>query len=82
MVTRGKGSLKEEWYSICSMHHEYDENCDMCNCGKWINVEEQKREHDLFETDPAEWKKIHGHDKLEFFDFKTGVKLDPFPNLR
>jgi hypothetical protein len=82
MATRGEGPLKEEWYSICSMHHERDENCDMCNCGKWINVEEQKKEHELFERNPEEWRRIHARDRLEFFDFKTGEKLNPFPNLR
>jgi len=82
MVSRGEGSFKEEWYSICSWHQEPDENCNMCNCGRWINVEEHEREHGLFEKDPAEWRRIHAHDKLEFFDFKTGAKLNPFPNLR
>jgi hypothetical protein len=82
MKSRGEGLLREEWYSICSVHHDYNEDCNMCNCGNWINVEKQKEEGELFDRDPDEWRRIHSHDKLEFFDFKTGEKANPFPNLR
>lgn len=81
-MTRGEGSNKEEWYSICSWHSEYDEKCDLCNCGEWRNVEELRKSQELFEKDPEEWQHIHAHDKLEFEDFKTGERLNPFPNLR
>ena len=38
MRTRGKFIFKERWYSICSMHQEYDETCHMCRTGTWNNV--------------------------------------------
>jgi len=38
MRTRGKFIRKERWYSLCSMHQEYNEDCDMCKSGTWNNV--------------------------------------------
>ena len=38
MRTKGKYFWKKEWYSICSLHMEYQENCPLCNKGQWINV--------------------------------------------
>ena len=40
MRTRGKFIRKEVWYSICSIHGEYDEDCHMCKTGEWNNVVE------------------------------------------
>ena len=37
MIKRGKFIFKETWYSICSMHQEYNDNCNMCNKGSWYN---------------------------------------------
>jgi hypothetical protein len=42
MKTRRKGLKKQEWHSICSIHTEYNENCKMCNTGRWINVWKMK----------------------------------------
>ena len=38
MRTRGKFVRKERWYSICSIHQEYNKDCPMCNSGTWNNV--------------------------------------------
>ena len=38
MRTRGKFIRKEIWYSICSIHGVYDEDCHMCRTGHWNNV--------------------------------------------
>lgn len=38
MRTRRKGLKKEIWFSICSRHGDYQENCPLCNKGQWINV--------------------------------------------
>lgn len=80
-MTRGEGSNKEEWYSICSWHQEFNKDCDMCNCGKWVNVEQHEKDSEIWERNPNEWRHLHRNDKLEFEDFKTGERLNPFPNL-
>jgi len=38
MRTRGKFIWKERWYSICSIHGRYHEDCFMCRTGTWENV--------------------------------------------
>lgn len=40
---RAKGIIglffwKQRWFSICSMHHQYKEDCGACNAGHWTNV--------------------------------------------
>lgn len=37
---RSKGHFlnKQHWYSICSRHQEYDEQCKLCNIGSWHNI--------------------------------------------
>lgn len=35
---KGKWIWKEKWYSICSIHMNYDKNCSMCTTGSWHNV--------------------------------------------
>ncbi len=38
--TRIKGKLfwKKRWYSICSTHADYQEDCPRCNVGGWHNM--------------------------------------------
>ena len=38
LPTKGKYFWKKEWYSICSIHHQHNEKCEMCNTGNWHNV--------------------------------------------
>lgn len=38
MRSRGHLFWKQEWYSICSMHHDYKEDCHICNAGTWENI--------------------------------------------
>lgn len=35
-----KGILfwKKRWFSICSIHMEYNEDCPRCNKGSWVNL--------------------------------------------
>jgi len=47
MRTRGKGLKKEIWFSICSRHAIYDENCNMCNTGSWVFIFWQWQIHKL-----------------------------------
>ena len=35
---RGKGLRKQKWYSICSMHGDFNKDCHICNTGMWHNV--------------------------------------------
>jgi|AntAceMinimDraft_16_1070373.scaffolds.fasta_scaffold16553_3 hypothetical protein len=35
---KGKFFWKKRWYSICSIHYEYNKECPMCNAGTWSNV--------------------------------------------
>lgn len=35
---RGKFLKREEWYSICSKHRDYREDCHLCIIGSWHNV--------------------------------------------
>ena len=38
MRTKGKFLNKKQWYSFCSKHHDYDENCKICNIGSQHNI--------------------------------------------
>jgi hypothetical protein len=50
MKNRTKGFLfwKKRYYSICSRHQIYDENCDICNKGFWINIWKSKLDNFIF----------------------------------
>jgi len=53
-MTRGKFWWKEEWYSFCSRHQEYDKDCDICQHGTWENVWKQKWKQKIFRI----WGKV------------------------
>lgn len=55
MKTSGKGIKKEEWYSICSVHHEYTEGCSMCKIGNWNNVYKTKISSIFYSIFPKLW---------------------------
>lgn len=38
MKTKGKYFWKKGWYSICSMHRDENDDCQMCQTGRWVNV--------------------------------------------
>lgn len=38
MKTRYKWIFKEGWFSFCSTHFEYDNECELCQCGYWRNL--------------------------------------------
>ena len=35
---RGKGLKKQRWYSICSIHGNFNKDCHICNTGMWHNM--------------------------------------------
>lgn len=34
-LTRRKYGLKQKWHSICSQHAVHDQECDLCDLGRW-----------------------------------------------
>lgn len=46
-----------EWYSVCSRHRFTDENCPICRHGAWVNKEQNRKERELYEADPDEWRR-------------------------
>ena len=56
MRTRGKGLKKEVWFSICSAHMEYDENCPRCATGTWNNVIKHKISSLIYDIFPSLWR--------------------------
>jgi hypothetical protein len=56
MRTRGKGLKKEVWYSICSAHRDYKEDCSACNTGSWYKVWKVKVESIIYWISPRFWR--------------------------
>lgn len=48
---------KWEWYSICSTHREYQEDCGRCNAGRWISKGETEFNNWLWTYSPSIWRK-------------------------
>jgi hypothetical protein len=58
MRTRGKDIKKEIWFSICSKHVIHDENCDMCNIGRWQNAIKYKFNSIIYDLFPLLWHRL------------------------
>jgi len=56
MKTRGKYFKREEWYSICSAHREFHEDCPTCNTGSWQNVWITKLKALVYFVSPGLWR--------------------------
>jgi len=81
------------WFSICSIHREYDKDCNCCKCGKWVFMPKYYLTHFLLSfplsivTYPI-WHLYRNRKsqkikwKNSFTNKETGEKLNPFPNLR
>ncbi len=54
--SRGRGLFRQEWYSICSRHGRYNESCDNCTTGLWINVWRQRLGHEVYKRYPNLWR--------------------------
>jgi hypothetical protein len=54
--SRGRGILKQEWYSICSMHIEHDKTCAMCNTGTYYNIYRVKCSQIIYDNFPNLWR--------------------------
>lgn len=53
--TKGHLFWKEHWYSFCSGHQKYDEDCKICNIGSWCNVWNIKFNAVVFKFFPSLW---------------------------
>lgn len=53
--TKDKWLNKKEWISFCSIHQEYQKDCDICNTGMWINVYWNKFDKLMWSLFPKLW---------------------------
>ena len=65
MRTRGKGLKREIWFSICSTHHNYKDDCDRCNTGEWKSAYADKVETLMYNISPILWQGIYKPNKTE-----------------
>ena len=56
LKSRGRWLFRQEFYSICSMHFESQDDCNMCNAGSWKNVYAVKLSHILYKVSPSLWR--------------------------
>ena len=54
--SRGKGLLRQEWFSVCSQHRAPVEDCARCEQGEWKYIAWLEIEHGLFKLSPRLWK--------------------------
>ena len=78
MRSKGKLFWRSEWYSICSMHYEYNKDCRACNAGSWENVILTKISSFVFDHFPNLW--IIWANRKYFNKHKKLIK-SWFPNL-
>ena len=57
--SRYKGLKKQLWFSLCSQHSVYDENCSMCNHGSWRNAFYHKIENIIYNISSKLWMWIY-----------------------
>lgn len=76
MDTRPKPpEFKGQWYSICSMHSKYNEECGNCNCGRWISDSDHEFSQWLWKYSEDIWRKWANRKPDEFLE-------SIFPNLK
>lgn len=59
MRTRGKWFNKQIWFSFCSVHFHYQEQCNMCNAGIWRNYLGYKIDNLMYRIFPKIWHKLN-----------------------
>jgi len=45
------------WYSICSRHMKFNQECGLCNTGHWVNDELHELSSWLYRENPKLWRK-------------------------
>ena len=53
---RGYLFWQERWFSFCSAHYEYRNNCPMCTAGSWKNVWAYKIERLIDDVKKSKFK--------------------------
>ncbi len=82
-----KKRFLHRWFSICSAHHEHNDDCTVCDTGSWVFMPTYWLEHMLWKLSPKLWMWWSNRGdtkkpfKEKFRSRKTGEKVDPFPNL-
>lgn len=54
--TKGRFLWRSTWYSICSAHREYKEDCPRCNVGGWSNDIQYRLGAIVFKKAPGVWR--------------------------
>lgn len=62
-MKKSKYKFLYRWYSICSHHYQYDENCDICNIGSWMFIPGLFLSKILYKISPKFWQSIHNTKK-------------------
>lgn len=78
LKTRYWGPFRQDWYSICSKHQSYAENCYLCEVGQWRNRWGRKFGNLVYQISPRLWRwwaNRKSSKSRKFFE-KT------FPNLK
>lgn len=65
MVDKGKYFYKERWFSMCSVHQQYNKECPTCNIGTWENVWRTNIEKLVFIISPKLYKWLLKFKKVE-----------------
>jgi hypothetical protein len=68
LKTKGYFIFKKEWYSICSIHKEYNNKCSNCKTGRWINIYSHIVSSLVYDISPSLWKKIHKNETIKFYN--------------
>lgn len=78
MRSKGWGPFTYDWYSICSAHRDYRDDCPRCNAGLWYNRYWRVVDHQLYVRWPVCWRLVHNlpWSRTRRFIRKT------FPNAR
>ena len=64
MKDKGFFIFKKRWYSMCSAHQEYQQDCTLCNVGSWKNILIGKIESIINKISPFLYKKIQSYKKI------------------
>jgi hypothetical protein len=82
MRSRYWGPFRQEWYSLCSGHFEYDPDCDCCNAGQWINVWWIHIDGFLYKYFGSLWFWLHNNSFARHYGSSWKFLKKYFPNIR
>lgn len=57
-LVHGYGPWKFEWYSICSTHYTYEQDCLRCRNGQWVHVWTQFWSELFYKLFPSLWQRL------------------------